>query len=527
MAPDALKGLKRDRKFQTFLREKHQGGRGKVPHPKPQLRRRYRDGIKFWTAMKYENFHGGVMREFEAWKQEQAGGDAGAGRAAPALDPARGKPGERVQSLERMRVGDIVRRHDGDQKWRVDAIGGEAGEWPIIMRKVDADGQATGRPLRHNPAHMLPNYEFVEVAAERPTPERPSEEGWREKDAGLLRLAREGTKTGYDVPLGGDQAQNGAVKRMMRLPDGTEHPFVYKASSKEKPHLRLGTPELGPREDAAYKIDALLGDGRVVPASAMVVPEGGGRLSGGAYQAFVPGAKNFIDDAEGRGELRRLRTADLVQHPQVQRMTVLDALIGHEDRHPGNVMFSWADPQGPRTAENLRIHAIDNGYCLAESRGKSGLPEDELFDIRDPWNATTDWRDPDAVQDRWQIQKKILGKIPEQLHEQIKQVKPADMAKAMVAAGIRDEGAIQSALVRLVAMQDNPEVLGSFIGRRRDDNPREIPPVWARSAAQKGQADWHRQSHHNPARLLNNHTDLDADEAIRDIRRAVSEALSS
>lgn len=526
VAPDALKGLKRDRKFQTFLREKHQGGRGKVPHPLPRLRRRYRDGIKFWTAMKYENFHGGVMREFEAWKQEQAGEDAGAGRAEPAEPAAAGRQvGQRIGEIGNLRVGDVVQRHDGGQKWRVTALQDDPNAWPIQMQRLDDQGEPVGRPLRHNPNHMLPNYQFVELAEERPKLERPSDEGWREKDAGLLRLAREGKPTGLDIPLGGDQAQNGAVKRLMKLPDGTEHEFVYKASSKEKPHLRLGTPDLGPREQAAYEIDALLGDGRVVPASAMVVPEGGGRLSGGAYQAFVPGAKNFIEDAEGHRTLRGIRTVDLIEHPQVQRMTVLDALLGHEDRHPGNVMFSWADPQGPKTAENLQIHAIDNGYCLAESDGKRGMFEEELFDIRDPWNATTDWRDPAAVKDRWQIQKKILSELPEQLHEQLKQVKPSDVAKAMVEAGVRDAGAIQSALVRLVAMQDNRGVLGSFIGRRRDDNPHEVPPVWARSAAQKGQADWHRQSHHNPGRLLHDHTDLDADEAIADIRRVVRQAL--
>ena len=316
----------------------------------------------------------------------------------------------------------------------------------------------------------------------------------------------------------GEGGANGAVKRRMKLPDGSEHDFVYKAISKEKAHHRIGIPLLAIREEASYEIDRLLGDGTVVPASVAVMS---GTDGGGSYQAFVPGAISFYGDgSELQGKrLEGISTKDLIRHPHVQRMTVLDALLGHEDRHGGNVMFSWKDPKGPKTANNLQIHAVDNGYALAEGHKKAG---GNTFSIRDPWSATIDWRDPDKLEDRWDIQKKILSKIPEALHKQMKQVDPADVAKAMVKSGIKDASAIRAALVRLVVLQDNPEALKPFIRRRRSD-----PPQWgpqADSSAVKGQEDWQNMSHRDPEKLIRDHTDL-PENTLMNIRNMAKKAL--
>ena len=521
--PD-LKGLKRDRKFKTFLQEKHQGGRRKVPHPKPQLRRRYRDGIQFWTAMKYPEFHGGVIREFEAWKQ-QAGGGAAAGRQV----------GQKVGDLDQLRVGDVIQsgRKDAPRR-QVLQVQTDRAELQVVDAKGAPVGDAGWYPLRILHDHKLleqgakpPVKPVVKAPAKPKKPKKPKsdaikippDEKWRERDARLLEIARDGEfDRNNDVPLG-ETGVNGAVTRRMKLPDGSEHDFVFKAKSEEKGWARNGTPELAPREAAAYEIDQLLGDGRVVPPSLRRTGPGGG-----AYQAFVPGAKSLYDDSEEGSTLAGIPTRDLVRHPQIQRMTVLDALIGHEDRHAGNVMFSWADPSGPKTADNLRFHAIDNGYALAETSGKEGAAEDEMFDIRDPWLASTNWRESENIRDRWQIQKGILSEISPELHEQLKQVDPAKMAETMVRSGIRDAGAIQAALVRLIVMQENPKVVGSFISRRKDDDLRRVPGPWAQSASVKGQKDWQRQSHLSPEKLLRDHTDLPP-QALADLKKIVREAL--
>ena len=254
-APGApnLKGLKRDKKFKQFLQEKHQKGEGKVTHPNPKLRRRYRDGIKFWTAMKYPEFHDPLMREFEAWKQEQAEGGTGAGRPAPA-DRQVGAP---VGNLANLREGDTFQYKDGKgPKWEVIIIGKasmllknlddgekrpvshlktdwgnfnftglvaerEVGQpvpgisqlkqddilqhkdggsnWRvqevrngrITMQKLDDAGQPTGAPLFHDPKY-LGKYRFVELANKpKPKPERPraSSSSWTHQDPRGGRLA--------------------------------------------------------------------------------------------------------------------------------------------------------------------------------------------------------------------------------------------------------------------------------------------------------------------------------------------------
>jgi hypothetical protein len=341
------------------------------------------------------------------------------------------------------------------------------------------------------------------IRGRAPTLELPDDSDWREKDAKLLELAREGKKQGGDRSLGSNNA-NGALRRKLKAGD-QEHDFVLKARKLEHPEYRVGTPELAPREQAAYELDALLGDGRVVPASAALdVIEGfsTGRKKGGALQAFVPGAS---DIADGGYQIADISSDDFARHPDVQRMTVLDVLMGHEDRHHGNVMFSW-DDSGNRGIENLRFHAIDNGYSFAEGHEKQSK---RSFDVRDPWMAAVHDLSEESIKDRWKIQKAILRHIPEKIHEQLKKVKLPDMLEKLVASGIKDESALRAAAVRLRVLQDNPEVLKSFIDRHRDSlgGFMDMP----RSAAQQGQMEFQYQSHKNPHQLLRDHTDLEPD----------------
>jgi hypothetical protein len=334
--------------------------------------------------------------------------------------------------------------------------------------------------------------------SEPPRIKLPPREGWRERDDGLRRMATEGKKTGKDEPLG--RGINEAVKRRMLL-GGEEHDFVFKDAANEAGHARVGTPTgtLHLREQAAYALDRLLGDGAVTPAT---VSDGNG-----SYQAFVPGAK-ILHDADRA--LRKITNEDLLRHPDVQRLVVLDALTGQEDRHGGNAMFQWIDPDKPKTAENLRIISIDNGYALADGDSKRGPGS---YPIRDPWVSTGDKKE------RRKIAKELLARIPEELHEQLKKVEIEDMLGSLVESGITDRSALRAAAVKLAAMQDNPRVVGSFIGQHR-----EPYDEYDESAAQKGQAAWHWAAQSDPEKLLRDHTDLPED-TLGDIDRKVAAAL--
>lgn len=448
--PDAqaLGRMRRDRRFKQFLEEKHQGGRGKVPHPRPDLRRRYPQGIKFWTAMKkYKNFHDAVIREFEAWKREdeQKAESPTVGEGAAAPSPAE----------------------------------------PVAP-------PAPRRPRR--PSTPRPS-----------TLRRPVEEGWRERDAHILEVAREGEKVGHDTPLG-TRNVNGAVKRRLKRGD-EEMNFVWKSRGDEDTGQRVGIPQLAPREQAAYQIDALLGDGLVVPAST-ATPEG-------ALQAFVPGTKSFL---EGGRALADLSSSDLIQHPDVQRLTVLDAILGQEDRHHGNILFSW-DDSGDKGIENLRVHAIDNGYCVPSGTNKRST---DSYEIRDPWPATVTHLSRNTLDDRWKIQRAILSHIPKAIHDKLKDVDVSDFIDALVESGIKDRSALEGAVVRLVVLQDNPEALKPLIDRHRNEYGGWMVPEI--SATQKGQRDWHYQSHHRPAQLIREHSELPAS-TLDDIQRKVGDAI--
>jgi len=308
----------------------------------------------------------------------------------------------------------------------------------------------------------------------------PSKPDWEKEEKALLDVALKGQKKGGDRGLGG--GVNDPVRRKMEH-GGREEEFVFKSKygepgqpgSNYRTQLsnKTGTPsgQMHNREAAAYQFDRLLGDGVIVPVTATA---GEGVAGLGAYQAFVPNLKTVH---QAHSELKHLSNEDLLRNPDVGRLLLLDVLMGHQDRHYGNMAFSWSDPKGPKTAENLRIHGIDNGYAFAEK--KAGQAPHN-WDIRDDWHAT-------GGRERGQLVKQFFEEIPDQLLEKIKDVTTKDLTKALGGVGLTSKSAIESMAVRLAVMKADPELLGRMM----------------ESDGSKGaQARFQYQSTHSPGELL-------------------------
>lgn len=110
--------------------------------------------------------------------------------------------------------------------------------------------------------------------------------------------------------------------------------------------MRIGIPEgrgqLAAREVLTYRVDQMLGFGRVPPTAIVDGPEGYGR---GSIMDFVP-------SRDGRS---------ITKYDRLQRhqMAVLDYIIGNTDRHAGNYRTVMS-PEGPQ------IVAIDHGLTFPE-----------------------------------------------------------------------------------------------------------------------------------------------------------------
>jgi len=274
----------------------------------------------------------------------------------------------------------------------------------------------------------------------------PAQVDWGRHHDAIRRTAQQGEHVRHpDAPRGkkdarlGAQGINQSSRRRMQMPDGSHQDFVFKSARGEE-DARTGCPPgtLHLREQAAYNLDRLLGDGVVVPPT---ISDGTG-----SYQQFQDGAFMW-----GRGDRRGIRDDALKRHEQVQRMIVLDVLQGHEDRHSSNMMFSWKNPNGPWTASNAQFHAIDNGYSFGHPDAKSG-PWD--FVVRHPWSNN--------------VVRSVLEHIPDELHEKLKKVKTRDVIKTLVAGGLKNKSMLQAVAVKLKAMQNDPAVIGKMMRGRRD-----------------------------------------------------------
>jgi len=331
--------------------------------------------------------------------------------------------------------------------------------------------------------------------------EFPADVDWARAHDAVRRAVLEGVVVRHpeaprgrmDKMLGGGAGD--AEIRRVRDASGKERDYVFKRLENEPAVYRQGTPVLHTREAAAYGIDRLLGDGTVVPPTASD--------GTGSYQQFVE-----ADDWGMLWSPGGIRDEDLASHPDIQRMLFFDDLIGHEDRHFRNVMYSWKDPTGPKTADNLQIHAIDNGFSLAdfdEKRKKEQmvLQRDRILPFR-----------PKVYED-------VLRKMPPELHEKFKALKVEDVLRNMVESGIKDKGALRALAVRLRSLQDNPEVLAKFIDQASPNPNRQL------TKHQSGRQEWHWMAGKHPEDLLRDHTSLDPKETLREIDAQIKAALSA
>jgi len=263
--------------------------------------------------------------------------------------------------------------------------------------------------------------------------------------------------------------------------DGQQQTFIHKPAKGEEKFLRVGIPggTYHAREQAAYGIDALLGGGGVVPAT---ITRGS---DDGSYQLWAEGAKAV--HGEDLDELvKKVSVDDLPKSPDFERMNVMDLLLGHEDRHQGNVLHYFEGDE--ETPENLRFVAIDNGLSLSSP---NKLPDHHAFVTPfGNWYNEEEGKDPDeqaaeAKEKGDKVVAKALSNISPELHERIKKVDLGQMAKGLVDSGVDEEGAVRAALNRMAALQEDPKIFQQFL--KRADG--KLDEAWREFQFSSGQGD--------------------------------------
>jgi hypothetical protein len=122
---------------------------------------------------------------------------------------------------------------------------------------------------------------------------------------------------------------------------------IWKSEAGESKGLRqLVGGALYKREAAAWKVDQLLGT-NVVPRT--VAREYAGKI--GSIQEFVPNSTVFAEASAAS-----IKAASKVSGTQ---LSLLDVVIGNQDRHFGNVMVSTVGGKS-------KFVAIDNGYSMSK-----------------------------------------------------------------------------------------------------------------------------------------------------------------
>lgn len=264
---------------------------------------------------------------------------------------------------------------------------------------------------------------------------------WAAAQDEILRIAKDGEVV-KDESIGDGTNANEVRKRRLKVGD-READFVWKSREGEVPNNRIGIPQgtYHQREAATYDLDRLLGEGTVVPPT---------RSNGeGSYQEFASGSRSLLDVMDPV-----MSAEDLAEHPDFHRINVLDMITGHEDRHPGNVMFA-KDSSKPG---GHRFVAIDNGFTLADPSDKIGV---RAWQVKDPWSDIYQGDERLAVKNAIA---KSTQSIDRDLHEQLQKVDHDEFVRAMVDKGIKDKKALLAALVRLSALQRDRKIVGSFTG---------------------------------------------------------------
>jgi hypothetical protein len=325
--------------------------------------------------------------------------------------------------------------------------------------------------------------------APKKAPARAETPRWMAEQDELLQLAARGHVVAEER-IGEGETANEVYKRRLKLGD-EEKDFIWKPAEGEDVGARLGIPSgsYHRREAAAYDVDRLLGEGTVVPPT---------YTNGeGSYQQFANGSLSLFDVTEPL-----MPAGDLADHPDFHRINVLDTILGHEDRHPGNVLFA-RDSSKPG---GVRFIAIDNGFTLGDPDDKVGV---RAYQTRDAW--TDIYEGEERQQARTEFQRSLQN-IDKDLHEQVKDIDHEAFVRAMVSTGIKTKKALLSALVRLSAIQRDRKVMGSFKG--------EHHPLKYLGAQQEFQ----HMSGKEPQKLL----DLAGDgPSLGDLRATVERVLAS
>jgi hypothetical protein len=317
-------------------------------------------------------------------------------------------------------------------------------------------------------------------------PERKKPETREEITARNIEIARNGRETAREVLSAGGRATQGPVNESYIVTlehDGQSQQFIFKPAEGEEAFLRVGIPagQYHAREQAAYSIDAMLGDGGVVPVTHTRGNDDG------SYQLWAEGARAMngrdLDELVGKVSLEQLSS-----NPDFQRLNVLDLLMGHEDRHRGNLLYYF---DGDETPENLRFAAIDNGLSMASPTGSS--PDSRVYvhpfehwyeepGIQTVMDASPeDQKNPNFLRELKQKKHeegkvagakavaRTLSRIPPELHERIKNLDLVKVAKSMTSAGVDEEGAVRATLVRIAALQADPTIFKEMLRRNGND----------------------------------------------------------
>lgn len=458
--------VRSDPLFEKFLKEVYQGGKGRIPNPNHETRERFPD-VSFSTAMRDDGFRRQVSQDFERWKGENEESPSEEDRGSERVEI-----GQVIEHASQLRAGDVIRAdRPGAANLRLLEIVGD------VARAIatDDDGDygrpeeiplkdlVSGRPRRvddplseENEAkrdkaekqkreeRRLQDEEDVQIREETQVPRRPKKRPpkgdketppWARDQDKILDLARSGTVESDKIFGEGDSA-NVTAKRRMRLGDES-HDFIWKPASGEEPALREGIPDgtYHQREAAAFSVDRLLGEGTVVPPTLST--------GKGSYQSFRGGARTFYGAALSKN-LPTLTDQQLKEHPDFNRINVLDMVLGNEDRHNGNVML-LEDEDAP---DGLRFIAIDNGLSVASPTAKFS-PRD--YQVEFPWDSLCE----DA---RYAIHDSI-HEIDPKLHKRLKAIDHGEFVESLVGSGIREEEAVLAALVRLSALQRDRKLL--------------------------------------------------------------------
>jgi hypothetical protein len=476
------KELRKDPLFEKFLAEKYQGGNARVPNPVSENREKYPE-VAFSTAMKDGKFRWRVDAEFKRWKAAQQGEPKVEEKPKAEEQHKRAEIGDTLKHLSQLRVGDVIQseRHGAPPRRIVSIHGahvmavetgenGDRGEEQMFPASSITSGRhkrvadpatpsAQGRKKEREEKEKAEKAKAVreekarekerrEKALKRREEQKAKTPAWAQEQDALLDVALEG-RVVRSRELGG--GINTTVKRTIEH-KGKKADFVWKpASGEHEEELRTGV-EPGTqykREVAAYNVDRLLGEGTVVPPTTS--------NGEGSYQAFSEGAQTFASVAWGG----KPPESKVIDSPDFGRMHLLDMLTGHEDRHLGNIMF--VDSPG-----QVRLLAIDNGLCLADTRRKNS-----------PYNyvVVSQWKElyPSAKMKRAVYD--ATHNIDEELHNRLKDVDHEEYVESIIASGLRDEGAILASLVRLSVLQRDRHFLTQMDDDDDDDEDKVKAPI--------------------------------------------------